>query len=100
MFVSSSKNGNCVAGAPARIMGVRFTGRPRPNLNAAQGKRRLMFGFVQPIWRPAVMNIEPIFIVSSDQHGLDVLRAVLDGFPEEADVDFRLRPAHPFNPSG
>src|ERR1035437_9731497 len=100
MLVSKAKNGSCAepAVAPARLPGIRFTGRPRPNSDAARGKRRLVFGFVQPIWRPAVVKVELVFILSSNRHGLGVLRAVLDGFPGEADADFRFRPAHPFNP--
>jgi hypothetical protein len=86
--------------AESENMGVRLTGRPCLNLNTAQGIQRLVFGFVKPIWRPAVVKVEAVFILSGDRRGLDVLRAVLDDFPGEAYKDFRIRPAHPLNPRG
>ena len=79
-------------------MGIRLIGRPCPNSNAAQGIQRSVFGFVQPIWRPAVVKIEAVFILTGNQRGFDIFRAVLDGFPGEADINFRIRPAHPLNP--
>ncbi len=74
--------------------------RRRPNLNVAQGKRRLVFDFVHPIGRPAVVRVEPVFILSSNRPGEQILRAAFDGFPGEARIDFRIRPAHTFNPRG
>jgi hypothetical protein len=34
------------------------------------------------------VEVKPAFILSGDGLGLDVFRAVLDGFPGEANVDF------------
>src|SRR5271163_3478867 len=57
------------------------TPHPGPNLNAAQGKRRLAFHFVHPIWRTAVVSIEPVFILAGKWPRQQVLRTALDGFP-------------------
>src|ERR1035438_10052034 len=86
--------------SPVQRVEVESNRQQRPILNAALRKGRLVFGLVQPIWRPAVVKVQPVLILSSDRHGLNVLRSVLDGFPGEADVDFRIRPAHPFDPCG
>ena len=95
----SSKHGSCILQQQEREHGhPLFTGRPCANLNTAQGIQRLVFGFVQPIWRPAVVKVEAVFIFSGNRRGLDALRAGLDGFPGETDIDFGLRPAHPLNP--
>ncbi len=56
-------------------------------LHAAQGKTRLEFALVQPIWRTAVVKVKAIFVLSSDRRGVGVRRAVFDGFPGEANVD-------------
>jgi hypothetical protein len=40
--------------------------RAPPHSNTAQGKRRLVFGAVQPIRRPPVVRVGQVFIVSCD----------------------------------
>ena len=59
-----------------------------------------MFGIVEPVRRPAVMKVEAIFILSGDRAEFVVRRGIFDGFTREPDDDFRIRPAHPFDPCG
>jgi hypothetical protein len=62
---------------------------PKPYLDG-QGKGRLPFGFVQPIWRLAVVTVELILIFTRDRAGFHVRRGVLDGLSGEANVDFGI----------
>jgi hypothetical protein len=59
-----------------------------------------MFGLVQPIWRPAVVNIESVFMLPSKRPGQQVLRAALHRILGKTCVDSRFGPAHTFDPRG
>jgi hypothetical protein len=78
-------------------MGSRFSGRPCPYLDG-QGKGRLLFGFVQPIWRLAVVTMELVFIFPSAWAGFRVRRGVLDDVSREANVDFGISPTYSLDP--
>jgi hypothetical protein len=70
------------------------------HLNAAHGKRRFVFAFTHPIWRPAIVKMEPAFILTSDRHGFSELGARFYGFPGEANEHFGICPVHLVNPGG
>ena len=53
-----------------------------PHLNAAHGKRRFVFAFAHPIWRPALVKMETAFILTTDWHGFSELGARFYGSPE------------------
>jgi hypothetical protein len=55
---------------------------------------------LQPISRPPIVVIEPFLKLATDRHRLDILRAVLNGFPCEVDVDFGVLPTHIVDPLG
>jgi hypothetical protein len=51
-----------------------------------------MFVFVHPIGRPAIVTVEPVFIFTSEWHGIDEERRRLDRIPVEADIKLRTSP--------
>jgi hypothetical protein len=70
---------------------------PCPYLNG-QGKGRLLFGFVQPIWRLVVVTVKLILIFTSDRAGFHVRRGVFDDVSGEAKVDFGICPTYSLDP--
>ena len=63
-----------------------------PSINPCSPYGYIVARSLQPIWRPTIVSIEPFLKLAGDGHGLDVLRAVLDGFPGEVYVDFGVWP--------
>jgi hypothetical protein len=71
-----------------------------PYLSAAYGENRLVFVFVQPIRGLAIVTVEPVFIFTSERHGIDEERRRLDSIPVEADMDLGIHPTYLLNPRG
>lgn len=58
---------------------------PMPYLSGTSGKGRLEFVFVHPIWGPAIVTVELVFIFTSEWYGIDEKRCGLDRIPVKTD---------------
>jgi len=71
------------------------------NLRHSTFTRSMAMGLLRswrPIGRPVVMIVKPVLVLASDGRRIAPLRAVLDGFPGEVDIDFGVRPTYIVEP--